>query len=245
MIGMSPVLSRAVALGLASLALTASIVPAYAGPNLQAGVALHYYGPTAHPHCAIPIPYGTSIRTQAYIHSPPWVYAYLLVCNGSTTAGVGKIECGLRYSGRYDENGGGYPVTIFSWTLCADAETPVGGWPGPGSGNTIFWGTTHCVRNPDDDGRPNTAIGIAGYFYLGAYAPVDSVYGISVTRHPGSGNVLVYDCAGNADILSPTQGTPHIGELGLGANVGWNPCFEFPVLARTVSWSTVKARHAQ
>lgn len=243
MIRTLPSFRRALTLILLTLlAGVSSTPPVDAGQNAQAGVALHYYGPTSSPHCAISLPYGTSIQTQAYLHSPPWFYAYLLVCNGSTTSGVGKIECGLSYSGRYDANGGGYPVTVFGWTLCADAEAPINGWPAPGGGNAISWAPTRCVRTPDQDGRPNTALGIAGYFYMGAYASVDSAYEMSIAPYPGSGTVRVYDCAGNADTIFPLPRARQTGELGLGANPGYNPCAEFPVPAKTVSWSMIKAR---
>lgn len=193
---------------------------AAAGPNAEARILFHLTYPTSRNACgtrANPA-WPSVVATTAPLY-PVCYFAYVLVAEGSPTAGVGGVSFGIEYDAA-DSSG----VDIFSWHLCADAESPTAGWPASGTGNTVSWNPdTNCQRSEPGGGGTGVMAG-AGYFYLTAYTP-DLLY---VRPHPVTGLATVTSCTGVEDVIAPPDSChtyPYpLGFAGFGGYSGYNPC---------------------
>lgn len=138
------------------------------------------------------------------------------------------VRCGITYDGGLADGQANHQnLDIYSWSLCASMETPSlspRAWPAPGSGNLIQWtGEDACQR---------TAIPVAGYFYVGAYARDQ----LRLTPYPGDPAARVDDCSGGSVSLASAA----LGYVGF-ATFGYDPCVDDPrVPVRLTTWSGIK-----
>lgn len=216
-------LRRRLVLSGAALVLLLAGVPreAHAAGNSLAKLLLHPMTPTTKGHCV-----RWALRPQdctGYDHVnnlplyPSLTYVYALVVGGSQHEGIAGASFGIDYNGAAQSG-----FDVYSWNLCADAETPDAGWPAARTGNSLtFNGATNCQTT----GNANIgAVAVLGYFYSGAYSP-DVV---RMTPHPGSGVGSVLNCAGAEDPVywSPDRCQTFFGAVAFGRAGGINPCGE-------------------
>jgi hypothetical protein len=223
---------------LGSLLAVALSTPAMAFDNRQAAIALHISPVVTKNQCEVPgLTSATMVVNQPVLSGPtgPYYYTYLLVCNGSDSTGVQGFECGIDYQGAHSPGGGAFPISVFSWNLCADLEFPFDNWPAPQSSNLITWTDLNCKNDQSEPGVPRTVIAIGGYFYMGAYGHSQ----MSVIPRPVSGFAKVADCSAREDDI--TNNIPsHLGVAGFGAAGGYNPCGA-PTPVRESTWGGVKS----
>lgn len=148
---------------------------------------------------------------------PSLSYVYALVVQGSQAEGIAGASFGIDYDGAAQSG-----FDVYSWTLCADAETPDAGWPAARTGNRLtFNGATNCQTT----GNGNIgAVAVLGYFYSGAYSP-DIV---RMTPYPGTGVGSVLNCVGAEDPVywNPDRCQTFFGAVAFGRAGGINPCGE-------------------
>lgn len=195
---------------------------AHAGPNANAKILLHLLAPTTKNACtrAAAAPTCSEIVTAGALY-PQAYFAYLLVTDADSTAGVAGVQCGISYNGAPSAG-----VEIYSWTNCATLEFSSGGWPMSGSGNLITWDSTaRCQRN--QPGGPGTGVvAVAGYFYCAAYGS-DT---LRITIREVDGTARVASCAAIEDVLDSIQQPSTPSPLGFavfspgGTAAGYNPC---------------------
>jgi len=147
-------------------------------------------------------------------------------------SGIAGVQVGLDYEGGVSETEQLFPITIFSWTLCATLQfaSPDPLWPLPGSGNLITWDAVlSCQRN---------RLAIAGYFYMSAYGPGT----LRLTPRPADMVAKVADC-GSLEVILP-EGALGFAAFSAGAVTnGCNPCLVdcAPVAVEEATWSKVKS----
>lgn len=224
------VLFGCMTLGFASLA--------FAGNNIQAGIALHVGAWTQKNWCA-DAPALTNGSLNFDNVAPGGEYnVYLLVCNGSDRdlenpsplrTGVAGLQCGIEYNATQ-----GLGVDVFGWHVCADLEFPQPGWPAAGTGNTITWvPSTNCQDVNSEPYVPGTVIAIAGVFEVSVYGPDF----MAVTPRPVDGLAKVADCNAAEDDI--TYNTPsQLGIAGFGLP-GYNPC-GLPTPVENSTWGAIK-----
>lgn len=196
----------------------------FPGPNGQSKVVVHLVRhrlsdgdgcalPDAQPSCA-------AIKTNGLLYSAVY-FAYLLVVDGNSAAGVAAVHCGVSFNA-----GTGSGFDVFSWSLCGDIELQRLGWPQTGGGNTIAWDSTiRCQRN-EPGGPGSGVIACAGYFYCGA----KSSDRFLITPNPFTSIAFVRDCSGIVDTLDSPTAHRMPSPLGYAdfspaGNVpGYNPC---------------------
>ncbi|MDZ4803356.1 MAG: hypothetical protein SGI90_00665 [Candidatus Eisenbacteria bacterium] len=230
-------LRTAVLAGIATVALATG---AHAAGNVNAKIMLHALPTTTKAVCtrngalvqSTCSGYDVGINNKSL--APTYYFAYLLVINGSMTEGIAGVQCGIDFNPMV-----GAGVDVFTWSLCATLEFASTGWPQDGGGNLITWNATgpQCTAPPGN--ATVGAIGIAGYFYCGAYSP-DMM---RVTPRPVDGLAKVAGCGSVEDITytSPNDGATFLGAIGFG-QPGINPCGrDLPPLGlENSTWSGVK-----
>lgn len=175
-----------------------------------------------------------TIVTSGALAAPnvgPFYFAYLL---GGNAGSLGGVQCGITYEKNAPEdqqNGSG--IDIFSWTRCATLEFPSmsPAWPAPGSANLVTWDQAHCA---------GPGLGVAGYFYLGAY----SADRLRLIPRPLDGLAKVANCAG-AETEVPEEKLGWLNFSGSGNAPGCNPCLSGcsgPVPVRLTTWGGIKAQ---
>jgi hypothetical protein len=217
---------------------------AFAAGNANAKLMLQALAPTTKNMCyrAALRPsdctgYNTGYQLPLY---PTLYFAYALVVDGSLTEGVSGASFGIDYDGALQSG-----VDIWTWQLCADAESPDAGWPGAGTGNVL---TFNAATNCQTTGNANIgAVAVLGYFYCGSYTP--DLF--RVTPHPDSGVGTVLNCAGAVDTVHQEENDSctHFGTLGFGpGRNGNNPCEDGtrhtycpPIPVQPSTWGQVKA----
>ena len=124
---------------------------------------------------------------------------------------------------------------MLDWHSCARMEFRGDGWPGPGSGNTITWGTGSLC--------PEVEIAVAGFFYVSAYGPAV----MSVAPWPVTGVVKIADCGAAEDrVLSRSRvgwialGGASVGTDSDGCNPVLEPCSGVTTV-RSTTWGRLKA----
>lgn len=179
--------------------------------------------------------------------APTSYFAYLLVVDGNSAAGMAGLDCGIEYDATSQSG-----VDILNWSLCAPSEWPSSGpfgpWPASGSGNRIRWdAATQCQRTvPTGNNASDGVVATAGYFYCAAY----SSDRLAVVPRPGSGQAMVMDCGGSASVIGgighPAGNLPQLGFAGFSADgsvAGYNPCGVAAVLVRPTTWGSIKAMY--
>lgn len=210
--------------------------------NKQAALALHI-APVGPPTCVVPGLRSATLRQQTNVLSIPGVgpyyYMYLVACNASDSTKVGGIECGIQYNGVVNSTGDPTaPFVVFSWTNCGSLEFQSTGWPASGGGNAITWTALTCPGTRSEPLVKYSVIAVAGYFYVGAYAPTQ----VYITPRPVSGTAAVADCQARTDFISGLIPT-HLGSAGFGL-VGFNPCGA-PTPVQSSTWSNIKGLYNQ
>lgn len=214
---------------------------ALAFDNRQAALALHVAPVRQQAPCTVPGLRSATMNQQTNILSQPgtgpFYYVYLLACNGSDSTGIAGIECGIQYQGEFNPTGNpGQPLVVFGWNSCATLDFQSTGWPAPGGGNAITWNSAACQNVRSEPLVKYSVVAIAGYFYVGAYAP--SV--MYITPRAVSGRAGVADCAAREDFIDGLIPT-HLGSAGF-ALAGFNPCGAITPVESS-SWSTIKGQY--
>lgn len=188
-----------------------SALPALAGTQDSAVIALHQQAHQTTKNCTDNSPNGQNIPCSNYsVDNAPLNSArdvYLVVAKGDPAAGIQGLVCGLAVSPN---------VVVNNWYLCADLDfpsfSPAPTWPQNGSGNLITW--VSCQ---------NTVIGsdgvhaVAGYFYMYAYG--NGSVEVTPRNYISAPDFRVADCsASESDITAPG------GKIGFGNVLGVNPC---------------------
>jgi hypothetical protein len=194
------------------------VAQAAAGPNANAGLALHIASVTSSDPClsTTQIPTCGTLRVDEPILGVP-VFLYVLVQDADPVAGVAAATFGVSYDGA---DGSG--VDILGWNLCADSQVASPGWPALGSGLEISWASGNCQHRRTGTGNDpvwTSGTAVIGYFYCAAYTPSN----FFVTPHPITGSATVTDCSGIVDDLTnalPSQ----LGVAGFGGAGGYAPC---------------------
>jgi hypothetical protein len=164
-----------------------------------------------------------------------YYFVYLLAVKASFP-NIAGLECGLVYEGGANPSGGESPINIASWTLCATLEFASQGadpWPSPNSGNLITWSRDTACQTGE--------VGVAGYFYVGAYAPAT----MRVTTRPASGLAKLADCSDPPNESEPLL-IKDLGFIAFSAGAvteGCNPCVAecMPVAVSPSTWSGIKS----
>ncbi len=166
------------------------------------------------------------IGCSLYATGPDVVFAqrrvYVVVARANPGAGVSGLQFGVEVSPT---------LSVDGWSLCADEQFPVGGWPQSGGANVIAWDSD--LNCQSDEVGTDGVHAVGGYFSLYAYGS-----GTMSITPDSTGNdpvLTVLDCAGEAsDILIPG------GRVGFGEATGFNPCLaEVPVERST--WGRIKS----
>ena len=160
-------------------------------------------------------------------------FVYLLAVK-AYLPNLAGLQCGIQYEGGADPEGGESPINISAWTSCATLEFPTPGadaWPRPGGGNLLTWDALNTCQTGE--------VGVAGYFYLGAYAPAT----MRLTTRPVSGLATLADCS---SVESEPLLTKDLGFVAFSAGAltdGCNPCITecMPVAVAPTSWSGIKS----
>lgn len=206
------------------------------------GVALafHLVDPGPPPGCRLDHLNGDVLCTQLPYRSLPGqpvpCFAYLIVCNGLESAGVSGFECGITYPGGFSAGGGSFPLNVFSWHLCADAEAPIG-WPAPGGSNLITWQLENCQRQESEPDVPWSVIAVAGYFYVAAYSETQ----MWITPRSDTGHARVFGCDGSVATIEG-QVPSRLGVAGFGGAIGYNDCIAGIIPTVPATWGRVKTQ---
>lgn len=194
----------------------------FAGPNANAKILLHLLAPTTKNACtrSQATPDCSGIVTAGGL-SPQSYFAYLLVTDADSAAGIAGVQCGVAYN---DTANAG--VDIYSWTSCATIEFQSTGWPASGGGNLVTWdASTKCQRF--QSGGPGTGVlAVAGYFYCASYGQ-DT---LRVTTRPIDNAAKIAACSSNEDVVESTAVQFNPSHLGyavfspLGQVPGYSPC---------------------
>jgi hypothetical protein len=217
--------------------------PAAAFSNINALVRFHIVPATTKNPCS-----NTAMASPLHTHeyqlstpTGPFYYTYLVVCNADSAAGLAGLECGIDYPGGYAPDGGLSPISIFRWSLCSDLEFPSAGWPAPGTGNLMTWTSLRCKSHIRDTGWAFTGsfIAVAGYFYMGAYAPAE----LQIIPRPVSGRLKVADCAAREDDLTDDFIHWAYGVAGFGPGTYDKPCTMTPDPIQPTTWSGIKSKY--
>jgi hypothetical protein len=140
------------------------------------------------------------------LNTPYYVY---LVAASQYPNEIAGFVCGIRYDPA---------IAVLDWTLCADYESSLDGWPVSGSGNGFAWDP---VANCQTTwlGRYG-AHAVAGAFYVIAYG--DGV--LEVTPHyktPPNYELTLTDCDRRV-----WDGSVRGGALGFGSKCGFSTCVD-------------------
>lgn len=213
---------------------------AFAGNNIQAGIALHVGAAVAKNACdALAGLTNATVVTDADATLDNHYYVYLLVCNGSDRdpaapsplrTGVAGFQCGIDY---------GPAITVDAWVRCADQDFPQLTWPAPNSGNTVTWSAvTNCQDQNTEPFVPGTVMAIGGYFdvYTTGLPEI-----MAVINRPVDGKAKVVDCNFVEDDI--TFNTPsQLGIVSFGASLGYNPCGGATPVEST-TWGAIKKNY--
>jgi hypothetical protein len=167
--------------------------------------------------------------------SNTFYFVYLLAVKASIPNLAG-MQCGIQYEGGANPSGGESPINIASWTLCGTLEFVTPGadaWPRPGGGNLITWDSMNACQTGE--------VGVAGYFYVGAYAPAT----MRVTTRPVDNKATLADCS-DPPVESEPLLTKDLGFVAFSAGAvtqGCNPCATecMPVAVAPTTWSGIKS----
>lgn len=217
-------------------------VPPPAGVPLQDPVILLHLTPVnGSPQCvqAVSANCATAVTSGRVATSAgPSYFAYLLVGAGASGS-LGGVELGISYDqGRSGGASDGQGIEIYGWTSCGSLQFPTSApaaWPDPSSGNRITWTAERC---------PNTQVGVAGYFYLGAY----SASRLSVSAHPLTHEIRTANCYGSESAV-PRNLVGFLAFSPDGAAPGCNPCAPssscpLPVPVTLTTWGNIKATYS-
>lgn len=160
---------------------------------------------------------------------PAAYYAYLLVLDGDSEAGISGFECGISYDNQ--EHRG---VDVYSWNACAVLALPSDRWPESGGGILLSWDPVTACQRHEPEGPGTGVMAIGGYFYLTSYSPDE----ISVSVRPNSGRAKVTGCDLVNHILVSSSG--HLEPYPLGSarfapggdEYGYSPCPDAPPPSR-------------
>jgi len=163
-------------------------------------------------------------------------YNVYLLAAGPPNDGVSGLECSIFYETEVD---GATGVNVFQWNLCATQEFAAAEWPASMTNNTITWDVAVDPCETDTTGQGGL-MRVAGYFYLGAYAP--SL--MAVRPRVDNDFLTVSDCAGAEHALDPNRaGWVSFGGRAVGGDTdGCNPCLDdcAPVPVREETWGSIK-----
>jgi hypothetical protein len=195
---------------------------ASAGSNSNAKILIHLLSPTTKDACtrSAAAPACTSIVTSGDLY-PHTYFAYLLVTDADSVAGLAGVQCGISYNGATHTG-----VDVFSWTNCATLEFPSNDWPASGSGTIITWAADSSCQRFEPGGSGTGVTAVAGYFYCAAYG-ADT---LRVIRRPVDAMAKVSDCAAVEDIVQSEDYQPNPSHLGFavfssgGQAEGYSPC---------------------
>ncbi len=170
--------------------------------------------------------------------SGPFFYVFLVGLGfgddpnigGDGISTIAGLECGIDYPGAFLPEGGAGPICVFDWVNLGDLQFPSSGWPAPGGGNLITWANCGGVEVR----RNGISYAVAGYFYLGAYAPAQ----IRVTPRPVSGSAKLARCHGSEVDLTPPHNNCALGMAGFQMS-GFNGICAVPV--QEMTWSGIKS----
>ena len=161
-------------------------------------------------------------------------FVYILAVKASMPNMAG-VQFGIEYEGGYNPDGGNSPINIAEWTLCGTLEfkTVEPAWPAPGSGNLITWSTSSECQTGE--------VGVAGFFYLGAYAPGM----MTLDMRPVDNVAKLADCTDPPFESEPLL-TKDLGFVAFSAGAiteGCNPCLTecMPVAVQPTTWSGIKS----
>ncbi|HEX7879513.1 MAG TPA: hypothetical protein VF720_08890 [Candidatus Eisenbacteria bacterium] len=168
------------------------------------------------------------------VNDPNTFYFVYLLAVKASIPNLAGVQCGIQYEGGADPNGGQVPINVASWSNCATLEFPTPGadaWPAPGGGNLITWDSMNACQTGE--------VGVAGYFYLGAYAPAT----MRLTTRPVDNKAALADCS---SVESEPLLTKDLGFVAFSAGAvteGCNPCVAecMPVPVAPTSWSSIKS----
>lgn len=197
---------------LSALALVALPQLAVAGSNDNAKVASHLRVHSAKGSACVasPTPPCNPASSLTVVGSLATGYdLYLLVLDGSPSAGVSGVEVRVAYTSAEGPLVGG--LDVFSWTPCGDLQFPSTSWPDAGSTNKITWEIPdNCQDSPASGDYDNGVTAVAGSFYVYAYG--DDTFDIIGAN--------VSDCGGTITTLPRSN----LGVSGFGAAAGVDPC---------------------
>lgn len=174
--------------------------------------------------------------TLTDVNDPNTFYFVYLLAVKASIPNLAGLQCGIQYEGGANPSGGESPINIAEWKNCATLEFPTPGadaWPRPGGGNLITWDAVNSCQTGE--------VGVAGYFYLGAYAPAT----MRLTTRPASGLATLADCSDPPNESEPLL-TKDLGFVAFSAGAvteGCNSCAVecMPVAVAATSWSGVKS----
>jgi hypothetical protein len=162
----------------------------------------------------------------------PFYNVYLLAAKGSLASSTG-FSCGVYYAGG-DPNGDsdGVGIEVFAWEYCGTGFSlpSVPPWPKPTGVTLRYWDTEYSCNAAE--------VQVAGYFYMGAYAPDTLALGV---RQLGMSAVML----GCPDTQENKLGPEDLGSIVFspggtvpGCNPCVTPCASVPVVPQ--SWSRIK-----
>ena len=197
-------------------------VPAHAGTQDQARIALHVKAHTLKTSaiCTTWSPNTQGLPCSDYATAGAVGHSadvYLVLAHGHPGTGLAGFDCRVRYTADI-----GKGVDVLGWTLCADFESPQSGpngeWPQSASSNTLSWGPAiDCQRTVIGEEGVHA---IGGAFYLYAYSPDTFLI------DPPSGSFAVRDCLGADSQIH--QWGPTVVFTSRGDIAGYNPCPDRP-----------------
>lgn len=181
-----------------------------AGPSPDAKLVLHL----------VPAPEG--VRPGCYNHAVTQAtevvtagpaakryYAYVLIADVDTTAGIAGVQFGISYN---DTEGEG--VDVISWQECSLYNFHLEDWPGSNTGNLLTWAqNTDCQTTP---------VVVAGYFVLEVHGPDR----FKLIPRPVDGLIQVAACgigANNASEKVDTLPVEQLGWIDFVTGEGYNP----------------------
>lgn len=207
--------------------LTATILGSFsgvslAGPNADAKILIHLLAPTTKGPCtrAEATPPCSSIVTAGDLY-PATYFAYVLVTDADSVAGVAGVQFGIGYDDVAQSG-----IDIYSWTNCATLEFAEPGWPGSGTGNLVTWNNVQSCQRSEPEGSGTGVKTVVGYLYCAAY----SADTLRITLRSVDSVAAVAACDSRVDTLDTPALFSNPYPLGFatfesGAELdGYNPC---------------------
>lgn len=204
---------RACLLAVAMLGASSGV--SLAGPNANAKILLHLLAPTTKGLCtrAEATPPCSSIVTAGDLY-PATYFAYVLVTDADSAAGVAGVQFGIDYDGVAQSG-----VDIYTWTNCATLEFAEPGWPGAGTGNLVTWDTSQSCQRSEPEGSDTGVKAVVGYYYCAAYSADE----FRLTTRPSDGVAKVASCVAIEDTI-PAMALGSCAFSAGGGSEGDNPC---------------------